>query len=324
MTIPSAVVPAFPYEGGLYWFFGGATVRHPMRHPYYRSLYGLEPNAVVTRSAALACLFERIELASADHALPDRQSYSTGESYYHPDLRLSMSFEDKEWSPEGLALAKYVMNRQLLEHLFRGHELFKNDPEAQRHFLCRLVQQVRLAIRRNAILIGDDFFQEAYRQISPLIKQFVDDTPGLMPEGITLALNENTLVVVGLNFAPSNYDGFCSIRASKEVSGYAAAFREALGKANNSDDLQTSLLRLMKEAMESEHIAKLASGALQTTGSVMNVVGMLPVVGTGANIVDIASDIGERVADSQAKKQHWYLLGPRMKEIEISRLLRRL
>ena len=108
MAIPASIVPAFPYEGGLYWLIGETAKRHSTDHSYYRVLYGLQPEKEAVRAAALVCLFDRIEIANADHALPDMRSYFKGNSYYHPDLRLSMSYEDREWSSEGQALAKLI------------------------------------------------------------------------------------------------------------------------------------------------------------------------------------------------------------------------
>jgi len=53
MGFVDAIVPAYPYEGGLYWLFGEVTTRHSLKHSYYRSLYGLEPEKVAVRAGAL-------------------------------------------------------------------------------------------------------------------------------------------------------------------------------------------------------------------------------------------------------------------------------
>lgn len=323
MTLPNAIVPGFPYEGGFYWLLGEVTKRHPLSHGYYLSLYGIEAEKMAVRSAALACLFERIELASADHALPDYAKYVTGDDYYHPELRLAMSWQDREWSKEGEAFARFASRTRILDKHFATHPLFSRNQDARRHFLCRLVQQIRLAIRRNAVIVGDDFFQSVYSTVAPHIKAFMDDSAGTLPSGITLAINHSTLAVTGLDFAPSNFDAFAAVRASKEVSDYAASFRKAIGKARDSSDPHDTLLDLMREAMDSERVSELAAGAFQSTGSVLNVVGMVPVLGTGASVGSIAADIAGRAAAAQARHERWYLLGPKMKEVSLKGILRK-
>jgi len=321
MSLPSSIVPAYPYEGGLYWLISEGTTRHSRSHPYYSVLYGLEPEKTFIRAAALSCLFDRIELASADHAYPDSQKFRSGDNYFHPDLRLSVSHGYHEFPKEGRAFADYINKKKILREQFRKHSIFRKDTFSREHFLIRLFQQVRLAIRHDAVIIGDEYFQACYRLVAPYIKQFIDDTPGPLPDGITLALDENTLSITGLNFAPSNFDSFVNVRTSKEISEYATSFRDAIDKSRTSSNQESSLIEIMREAMETEKISTMAAGALQTSGSVLNVAGMIPILGTAASIADTVSDIAERAASAKAKKNSWYLLGSKMKEIEIKSLL---
>jgi len=323
MGIPSIVVPAYPYEGAIYWLLGEPTTRHSQSHPYYATLYGPKPEQVLPKAGALVALFQIIELASADHDLPERQRYRTGDSYFHPELRLSVSHKDFEWTGEAKSLAEFCFKSRLVDNLFAGVPLFSGNRGLQHHFLSRLVLQVRLAIRLNALLVGDRFFQSVYRAVGPYIKQFVDDTPGPLPEGLTLELSERTIAVTGLEFAPASFDAFCAIRASKQISEYATSFRDAISKARTSSDLDSGLLHLMKQALDSEEIARRASAALQATGSVLNVVGLIPVAGTVASIGSIATDIAGRAADAKARKHHWYLLGSEMKSVALTDLLRK-
>src|SRR5688572_17194212 len=142
MGFPSTVVPAYPYEGALYWFLNEST-RHSLEHPYYGSLYGANPEIVAARAAALVSLFEDVRIGPADHTLPDWETYSTGDSYVHPQLRLSVALEDQEWSEEGDALAERVWREQLLGDLFANHQDLR-DPLFQRHFIVRILQQTRM------------------------------------------------------------------------------------------------------------------------------------------------------------------------------------
>ena len=97
--------------------------------------------------------------------LPDAQSCTTGEVYFNPALRLSVSHKDLEWSPEIDNFTKFCIDSRLVESVFKGNPLFQDRERSQRVFLFRLVQQVRLAINSGALLIGDNFFEAVYRKV---------------------------------------------------------------------------------------------------------------------------------------------------------------
>lgn len=324
MSIPNIVVPAYPYEGAIYWLLGEPTIRHPRSAPYYETLYGPTPESLLPKAGALVSLFDKIELASADHALPDAQSCTTGEVYFNPALRLSVSHKDLEWSPEIDNFTKFCIDSRLVESVFKGNPLFQDRERSQRVFLFRLVQQVRLAINSGALLIGDNFFEAVYRKVRPYIKQFLDDTPGSLPEGLSLQINENTLTATGLAFVPTTYDAFCDIRSSTKISDYAVSFRDAIGKAQSSPDFEANLLGLMKDALDNAEVLQHASTGFKTTGSVLNFVGLIPFAGTIASVAGIGDDIAGRVAEAKQHNYEWYSLGSKMQDVALTGLLKRL
>lgn len=321
--IPDEVIPAFPYEGGFYWFAGASTTRHSRDHPYYRVLYGPDPDRTSVRAAALTCLFERIVIAPADHALPDWQTHLTARNYENADLRLSMSWDDNEWAPENVAIAKAVHGDPELRRLLESHPLFTRNEEAQHHLLCRSALQVRLSSTTGALILGDEFFQAVYRHIAPWVSRLVHDEAGVEPGPRSIALSETFLDVLSLDFAPSDIDAFAAIRGSDEISDYTRAFRKAIGAAQEAGHLRSNLLRLMREAMESERVSQMAAGALETTGSIVNLAGLVPVIGTIASITGAGADVVGRVATRKAESHRWYLLGSKMREIALRDLLKR-
>lgn len=323
MSIPATVVPAYPYEGAIYWLISETTVRHGHSHPYYATLYGTEPDKVLPRAGALVSLFDRIELASADHALPDQHTYFSGDQYYHPDLRLSVSqrYEDNEWTDEATRLTEFCLQTKLLDSTFGQHSFFKGNQFHQRHFISRLLQQVRLAIKLNALIVGDTFFHTVYKIISPYIKQFIDDSPGPLPDGLILNLDERTLAITGLEFAPASFDAFAAIRTSKDISTYSSEFRNAIGIALSSNDLDKTLLGLMRKALDSQEVTKHVTNAIQTTGSVLNFIGLIPVAGSVASLGCIGADAAGRATESLRRHHNWYLLGSEIKSISLKQLL---
>jgi hypothetical protein len=120
--------------------------------------------------------------------------------------------------------------------------------------------------------------------VAPWITTVFQGAPD-SPQPSSLTLSADTLRVVGLDFAPADLDAFAAIRMSKEITKYAELFRSALQAAHTSTKPENELLRIMAEAMDSAEVAQKAAGALETIGSIVNVVGLVPVVGTIASAV---------------------------------------
>lgn len=323
MDANARAIIAHPYEGALYWFLGEGR-RHSRDNSYYQSLYGPDPEAFGVRAAALSCLFDEIVLGSADHPLPDWEKYRVGPGYFHPDLRVLASFDDQEWTAEGEELAGKAWEGQLLEDIFRGVPHLAGDRGAQRHFVCRLLQQTRMAVKYEATLVGDHIFQAAYLKLAPMLEPLVSERPSSRLRDTVLAVGSSTLSVVGLDFRPGNLDAFAAIRNSADISAYAKNFRAAITLASTNADRERALLLAMREAMEFEKVARVAQGALETTGTVASVVGFIPILGSVASAVGVAADAGERAAEKYADGRSWYLIGSRMQEIALKDALARL
>jgi hypothetical protein len=161
LTVPSTtVIPAYPYEGAFFWFIAAGRT-HSTTHPYYRVLYGPESSKLQVRAAALTCLFPNVVLAGADSVLPDQNRYLSDRDYFHPDLRISLSWRQNERAPENRAIARMLLHDDLnVKKLLMSQHFLSGDLVLMEHFLCRVALQVRLAVQHNATLIGDEFFQK--------------------------------------------------------------------------------------------------------------------------------------------------------------------
>lgn len=127
--------------------------------------------------------------------------------------------------------------------------------------------------------------------------------------------------VVGLDFPTDSIDSFFAIRQSKEISEYATEFRSALSSAMSTGDVTDFLVKLMKRAMHQDEIRAKAAGGFQTLGSMANVGGLIPVVGTIASGIGIGADVANRAFSQASGKKQWYLLGPKMKEVALKSML---
>jgi hypothetical protein len=321
--LSASLVPAFPYEGALFWFFGEVNTRYSNDRGYYSSLYGPDPESMAVRAAALACLFEKITMAQADAFLPDSSSYMVGGKYDHPDLRLVVESSQREWNEQDGEVAQAALRTDAVRSLLDRHPFFRSDEWAQRHLLTRSVQQMRLAVSSGSTLIGDQFFHDVSALLDPIIRQVLGDDSLGTSHKPPMRIDSALLPVIGLDFSPSGVDAFATIRQTKEVSAYATAFRQALASAAESSDPRAHMVRLIREAMDHERVAQLAAGGFQTAGSVLNLAGLVPILGSATTIAGIGADASGRLAEWQASKNRWYLLGPKLKEIEFKDLIRK-
>jgi hypothetical protein len=328
---PSVVIPAYPYEGGLYWLLGEGSVRHDASWEggtgYYKNAYGPQPEESMRHASALVALFEEIQLAPLDHALPEMHAYTVGGTYRHPDLRLTRSDDIGEWAPDAEELADYLIRtkgdlRALLE---KGGQ---RDDWAKKHFVCRVILQARFAARTRAVLIGNELFEAVYQHVLPSMGAFIEGWPLEGPESKSLALTSRALNLTGLCLPAPNYDVFCEIRRSKEIAQYAKAFRGALGAADASGgEVQDKLLALMREARENREVAKRAAGVLQDSGSWTSIVGAvagaLPGVGALTGLAGLGADLAGRRAARTVLDHSWFTLGSRLQELNLDVILTR-
>jgi len=316
------VVPAYPFEGALFWFLAGGRP-HSQSHPYYRVLYGNDPHSLSTKAAAVASLYPEISLAPADASLPDHGSYLRDGIYYHPDLRIGSNLGDNEWSDENLAVAAAALSSEGAPAFLNSNPALRGGTNLHTHFLARTSLQIRLAAKTKATLIGDSFFRHAYSFVAPWVRELLGEPTTAGQPRSKIAIEERTLDVVGLDFSPADLGAFAAMRASKEIAKYADSFRKAVEDASLHDQLEPRLLGLMAEAMDSGDVAKHVSRGFQTAGSMMTAVGLVPAIAAPASALEAVADVAGRTAAGVAARKDWYLLGAKMKEIAIREALER-
>lgn len=327
MSIPSTVIPAYPYEGGIYWLLGEGSVRHDTAAEvpgYYRNFYGDNPGIVSQQASALIALFDKVELLSADHALPDYSKYSNGANYWNPELRIAQSAEIGEFAPDALALTDYLLrSKPALSAYLNGAKI--HDPFAQTQFVSRVILQARRAVRSDAVLIGNDLFECVYNIVLPSMGAFIEGWPLESPPPQTLNVKSHLLNVTCLNLPSPTFDVFCKIRESSEISEYAKGFREALGVASLQGDLEKNFLGLMREARDKKKIAAHLKGAMQTTGSLSSVagtaLGVLPFGGTITTLTGLTADLAGRRVEKSAKQHDWFMFGTKLQSVGLEAVL---
>ena len=299
--IPDKIVPAYPYEGALYWMFserGGSS--YTGSHGYYRSLYGEYHSAVLPKASALACLFEEILMTPADARIPLDSSF-----------RVSLGGEYMEWNKEVETLSKRLLQKPDVQALLDLNSEF-DDEFKKHHFLCRTISQMIISDMNGAVLVGNSFFSKIYHEVAIELGHIYTLTSHLTsPWSFDLEL----LNIVGLDFGTADLDKFATIRQSNDITDYSAEFRKAISEASSSMNLRKELLSLMKRSMDQEQVSNNIAGAFETVGSVANVGGLIPIIGSITTAAGIASDVAGRTARNIETKKQWYLIGPKMREL---------
>ena len=234
-----------------------------------------------------------------------------------------MNWEHNEWDHENRAIAKVLMESNTIRALLASVPLFASDNFIKEHFLCRSLLQIRLSQLHGGVIIGNTFFNKVYDAIIEQVGEAVFSTPVDNKQGLW-TLEERTLDIVGLDFPADSIDSFVAIRQSKEISEYSAEFRSAISSAITTGNVTDSLLQLMKKAMDQDAIRVKAAGGFQVLGSAANVGGLIPFLGSIASGLSIGADVASRAFSRASTNKQWYLLGPKMKEVALKRMLSKL
>lgn len=94
------------------------------------------------------------------------------------------------------------------------------------------------------------------------------------------SLDVELLKLVGLDFGTDDLDAFATVRQADEISIYASRYREAIATSRTGDYPEQELLVLLGRALYNEITAERAQGAFSTSGSVANIVWLIPLAVT--------------------------------------------
>lgn len=316
-------VMTFPYEGGLYYLFSRENPmgQPPERgHPYYESLYGDNPRESKNNAVNLMTLFEEVLLPPADEYLPDYRQCSTEQGYYNPDLRVRVG-RDWDFLIEARQIAASLIRDGQLLNLLNNFPELPQDPAKLQFLLERIIGQLKLAIQNNAVIIGGQSAGHLVSEVWRLAEHEITEVGSKTSCPDVLSFGKESFKVTALAWECDDVNSLRAIRSSMEIREYADSFRDALFSAANSDEMNREMRRLMREAMDSEAIAKRVKGALETVGVTSTGVGLIPGLGTPASLVGLASFLGYKKAEREEQKHQWYLLGTKIREVSLKQIL---
>lgn len=315
----AVLVPAYPYEGALFLLLDTQALnRLGDANGYYGALYGPEAQNRIGIAASLAALFDKVAIAGADAALPDQRLYQVGETYEHPDLRVSLHQRYGEWSKESSHMLPILQSNPDIQRVWQRLAVVRN-PWNQEFFLKRIVSQILLAHEHGGVLLGNRLFRRIYDIAAPVISRAL----GIQTlESTAWGIGFRDIEFLSLRYAIGSLEDFAAVRESKDVRSYSKSVRQIISEAVKAENVRLKLHALAKEALDSREIAQSVVRVGGDLASGSTVAGLVPVFGTVAGVVSIAADASARLGSKVVQKHDWIHVSSRMKDAVVDSRIR--
>lgn len=308
--MPTRLILGHPYHGAFYWLSSAEAWRRASlksapkeTHPYYRTLYGRAPHAVVDELVSLCLLYDEVYLAPADCPLPDWRTKSDGRRYHHDELGIL-----SDWSWEGDQrdlddLAKEVMAEFHVQEHLRGI-----PPTSRPQIIRTAIVQLRMRESFGADLLAGPSHLRLCERISYLICKktpITDNAPAELLRGLRTVFE-----TASLRFSIDNLDEFVTLRSAKALRQYATSFRAVIDALPTGSNVEYAIYKAMTEAIDSSDIAGRVSGGLNIGASLSGIASLIPIVGTIAGVVGLTADGASRFAKHVEDDHKWWTLAP--------------
>ena len=306
-------------------------------HPYYISLYRQSGKRHSDRFATFAAISSKILLPVVDwNVRGHRQAPAPSEWGVFESGCLF-----NEWDVDveifvGLLLARRVFSHKVYAAL-KDVGVHDNASDNRRklehglgtvngfafHHLCRLIQQIRVASDLGVHLVLGDEERGAIREIGEIAYHEKLPLPTELPDLRNLETIDGGNLAGGLlNFSPPDPKSIIAVRKDKEVQRYAKAIEPYLVVPSGLHS-QRGMVNAMRKALERSEDARKVQTVFEISSWVGHALHYIPVVGHFFGGIQALTEIGQKWATRDQKRQEWFLLGPKMSEISIRDYIRR-
>lgn len=305
------IVLGHPYEGSFYWIMTAedwrkTSIKSPYTggHQYYKALYGLNPDKYIDETASLCILYDHIYLAPADCPLPDWKKHTEDESYYNKELGI---LSDWAWYRE---LNDIDRSLSIILDDISVNQFLQNFPEYSRKQVIRgVLVQLSIANRFDADIMGSDEYLKLCDRIRIIIGSERSSNKVSIRNQLLQSLRA-VFNISSLRFSLESISDFMSLRQSRPLKRYAAAFRQCVEELSTGTFSEQALYKEMMEAINTSEIANQISGGLNVSATLCSAVSLLPIIGTIVGSVGLAAEAGSRAASKSEEKRKWWLLAP--------------
>lgn len=313
----NVIVPAYPYEGAIYWFFesyhrhgGNWRKTFDGSHSYYRTLYGAQHVKYVQSSLAISSLFDNIRLAPADAFLINHVDYASGGKYNNPELRVQSDWDDDAIDRDKRhEIANVLSNDTVISSTFK-----KIPISALNNIIYRTLLQLEIAQKYNAVILGGPQFHLLRRLIEGYL--ICHNTDSYSDKNVEVFVpSENGILLKAISFLPENIDQFALIRQNSNVKRYCKAFASHLRSCLDSKEPEKELKSLMREARSKKEIAQMKIAQFQTKATLFSCSSALPFpLSWVSSVGSLAYDLLSRIESRKLDGYRWYLLGSVIQE----------
>jgi hypothetical protein len=314
-TDTTKIVLGHPFSGALYAYFDkelnkGKNIERSNHHDYYKTLYGENFETFIDVALTLSLIYDTIILAASDSDVPDYDKYQINGEYYNPEFGLYFTWRDE---------ANYVhIITEKIKIALADKEislLLSNTPtQIQEQIIANAYFELSMANKFNATL-----FTCGIRQAIAARLAHIEYNEGLkLSETNQLSVVSSYLDITGLVFKPLDIQSFCYLKAEKDLKDYSNSFLKVVENfsTDSPTGIKEELLLLIKESISKDRLNSKISGIFKGGSTLMDYVGLFPVVGTAAGVVGIGSDWAARGVDRLNKKHKWYEFAPQIERIK--------
>ena len=305
------IVLGYPYEGSFYWIMTAedwrkTSIKSPYTggHQYYKALYGSNPGRYIDETASLCILYDYIYLAPADCPLPDWKKHTQDEFYYNKELGI---LSDWAWYRE---LNDIDGSLSIILDDISVNQILQNFPEYSRKQVVRgVLVQLSIANRFDADIMGSDEYLKLCDRVRIITGSERSSTEVSIRNQLLQSLRA-VFNISSLRFSLESIGDFTSLRQSRPLKRYAAAFRQCVEQLSTGTFSEHALYKEMMEAINTSEIAHQISGGLDVSATLCGAGSLIPIIGTIFGGLGLAADAGSRAVSKSEEKRKWWLLAP--------------
>lgn len=313
------IVLAYPHSSAYYWLLSAELNKFSLKekfsksHPYFdmyggyfRTLFGKNPAKLIDEVVSLSLLYKNIYLSPCDIDMPKAHRWSLRWTMKYEDNEIGVKF-DWKWRADSEDYFQEIP--KLLENDLIKNTLKKIQVEDTEQFLQDCITQIYIADTFKASIIGGTDTLKILQKTNEIIsiqKPYIQSgIPKLHVWGINSTFN-----LASLHLKIGKLDEYISLRTNETIIKYSQTFKTYLNSLPQGDLDDGYLYRAMLEAIETESLANKISGGLDISGTILNVAGLIPFVGSVTGIVGLVADASEKGSNKVAEKNSWWTLAP--------------
>jgi hypothetical protein len=310
---PDKIILSHPFSGSLYAFFT-EQIAHAVddnpHHPYYRTLYGKNFRELTDLTLTLTLLYRNIIIAPADNHMPDSEQCYDHKSreYANPELGIYSDWGDRDDVIEDI---EEKVQKDLKDGVIQT--VLRRVPQmAQRQILIDTRYEMHLASQHQCPVLCSGGRR---RIIQRLVELDAAEKQVDFVAGSSIQMVEEYIDISGLMFNPKSLDALYDLRTDKDLRGYADAFVSVMHNFRVEKDVRSRLLLLIRESLDKANLADKISGFFDITSTVLNMVGLIPIVGPAVTVGEIGASGVSSIAKRVQRRQEWYQFGPQVQRL---------